>query len=418
MAVSLAVSVFVQFIVASSSGEFTEQKLDQTVSSTNEFGFELLRLLVKQPHLREANLFYSPASLSVAIGLVHLGAEGKTKQQISDALNWPDAEQVHSTFKALHESMKESEHKDLVVKMANRIWAHHRLEIGAEFLDNARDFYNAEIAKADFVNQPEESRQEVNRWVEENTARKIRDFIPPGTFNQDTRLALINAIYFKGAWLNGFDPEKTFHGPFHTLGRDEVIEVEMMSRTSEHNYYSDERDDCQVLELPYSAPDHVMMVILPNQRDGIKQLEQKITDEKILTWTLLLENTTVDITIPKFKMTHMFELDDMLPQLGIKDLFDAGKADLSGISPAEKLHVSHVIHKAHVEVNEHGTEAAAASGVIVLDLHPVVYADHPFIFVIYEKSMNSILFVGRVMAPNAVGSVVEPDRFTHDGNEL
>lgn len=324
--------VCLQFLVYSSFGEFTDPNWDQTVSSTNEFGFELLRLLSKQRDLEEANLFFSSASLSVALGLVYLGAQGKTAQQISVTMNWPNSEQVHSTFKALHESMRESEHQSFVVKMANRIWGHHQMVIGTEFMDNARDFYNVEIAKADFVNKPEESRQEINRWVEEITANKIRDFIPPGTFNINTRLALINAIYFKGAWLHEFEREKTFHSRFYVPGRKEAIEVEMMSRTSKHNYYLDDTDDCQVLELPYSRDDHSMIIILPNEREGIKQLEQKITDEKVLTWTALFKNTTTEVAIPKFKLTQKFELNDILPQLGMKDLFEAGKADLSRIS--------------------------------------------------------------------------------------
>ena len=414
-----AVVCFVFF----SYGVFTAHGYNHIVSSTNEFGFELLRLLSKQHDRQQSNLFFSPASLSLAVGLVYLGAQEKTAEQISTSMNWPDSEQVHYTFKALHESMRETEHQGLVVKMANRIWGHDQMEIGAEFMENARDFYSADLTKADFASRPEEARQEINRWVEENTAYKIRDFIPPGTFNSNTRLALINAIYFKGAWLNEFQQRKTFHGRFYVSGsREEVVEVEMMSRTSKHNFYQDDDSECQVLELPYSGQDHSMIIILPTQRDGIERLEETLTDEKFARWITLLKNVTTEVAIPKFRLTQQFELNQILPQLGIKDLFEAGKADLSGISPFEDLYVSHIIHKAHVEVNEEGTEAAAASGVVMqkrsLDLHPVFYADHPFIFVIYQKSSSSVLFLGKVIKPNTVRSNTEAENFTHDGNEL
>lgn len=405
MFISLRFLVFLSLLnclVFSDQNE-SEQAITETI---NDFGFDLLKIFNRDPKLKDENLFYSPTSIAVSLAMVYLGSRENTAHQIAQALKWynHEFEDVHLAMKSLQEAIIESEHDSLELKIANRIWGHEHIDETAEFKESSLAFYNTPIAKVDFKDSYERAREEINEWVEQNTARKIKGFLPPGAVNQDTRLALINAIYFKGTWLHAFKREKTHHAPFLTgSDRENVIEVDMMSRTSKHSYFDDRENNCKIIELPYSGDDVSMLIILPNEIDGASQLEQMINTEMLSQWIMSLENTTVKVSIPKFILSQHFELKEVLSQLGISDLFDAGSADLSGLSSVESLFVSHVIHKAHVDVNEKGTEAAAATGVIMqkrsLDMPPEFYADHPFLFVIYHKSSSTVLFIGRVKRP-------------------
>ena len=407
MLVSLGFLVFLSFsnILASSDGNESQQ-VEEIVETVNNLGFDLLKSFNHEEKLKYDNLFYSPTSIVVSLAMVFLGSRGNTAHQLAKTLNWysHEFEDVHLALKSLQEAVRESEHDDLELKIANRIWGHEHLDETAEFLESSLTFYDTRIAKVDFKGSYERAREEINRWVEENTAKKIKGFLTPGAVNQDTRLALINAIYFKGTWLHAFKPEKTHHAPFYTGNDHEnVVEVKMMSRTSKHSYFVDKENKCKVIELPYSGDDITMLIALPNEINGVSQLEQVINTEMMSQWIMSLENTTVKVSIPKFILSQHFELKEVLSKLGIIDLFEPGIADLSGISSVESLYVSHVIHKAHVNVNERGTEAAAASGVVMqkrsLDMPPEFFANHPFLFIIYHKTSSAILFMGRVKKP-------------------
>lgn len=389
-----------------SSDENESQHLGEIIETINHFGFDLLKSFHREQKLKDDNLFYSPTSIVVSLAMVFLGSGGNTAHQLAKTLKWysHEFEDVHLALKSLQEAIKESEHDNLELKIANRIWGHEHLDETAEFQESSLTFYDTRIAKVDFKEGYERAREEINRWVEETTARKIRGFLPPGAVNQDTRLALINAIYFKGTWLHAFKPEKTHHARFYTgSDQENVVEVEMMSRTSKHSYFVDKENDCKVIELPYSGDDISMLIALPSEIDGVSQLEQVINSEMMSQWIMSLENTTVKVSLPKFILSQHFELKEVLNKLGINDLFVPGIADLSGISSVESLYVSHVIHKAHININERGTEATAASGVVMqkrsLDMPPEFYANHPFVFIIYHKSSSAILFMGRVKKP-------------------
>ena len=382
---------------------------DQVVVITdtiNDFGFDLLKIFNQDQRLKDENLFYSPTSISLAVAMVFLGSRGNTAEQIAKAFKWygHEFEDVHLALKSLQEAVLESEHDNLELKIANRIWGHSELEETAEFKENSLVFYNAHVAKVDFKESSERARKEINNWVEQNTAGKIKGFLPPKAVNRDTRMALINAIYFKGTWLHEFQKEKTHHSPFYiSSDLENVVEVEMMSHTTKHNYFADEENGCKIIELPYSGNDISMFIVLSNEINGVSRLERMITTEIMSTWIRSAQNTTVKVSIPKFVLSQHFELKDVLSELGVYDLFQPGISDLSGLSSVESLHVSHVIHKAHINVNEQGTEAAAASGVLVqkrsIDLHPEFHADHPFVFFVYHKSSSAVLFIGRIKKP-------------------
>jgi len=407
MLVSLGLLVFLSISYSlGSSDENESQHVGEIIETVNDFGFDLLKSFHHEQKLKDDNLFYSPTSIVVSLAMVFLGSGGNTAHQLAKTLKWysHEFEDVHLALKSLQEAIKESEHDNLELKIANRIWGHEHLDETAEFQESSLTFYNTRIAKVDFKESYERAREEINRWVEETTARKIRGFLPPGAVNQDTRLTLINAIYFKGTWLHAFKPEKTHHARFYTgSDRENVVEVEMMSRTSKHSYFVDKENDCKVIELPYSGDDISMLIALPSEIDGVSQLELVINSEMMSQWIMSLENTTVKVSLPKFILSQHFELKEVLNKLGIIDLFVPGIADLSGISSVESLYVSHVIHKAHININERGTEATAASGVVMqkrsLDMPPEFYANHPFLFIIYQKTSSAILFMGRVKKP-------------------
>ena len=259
--------------------------------------------------------------------------------------------------------------------------------------------------------------------MEQNTAGKIKGFLPPKAVNRDTRMALINAIYFKGTWLHEFQKEKTHYAPFYiSSDLENVVEAEMMSHTTKHNYFADEENGCKIIELPYSGNDISMFIVLPNEINGVSRLERMITTEIMSTWIRSAQNTTVKVSIPKFVLSQHFELKDVLSELGVYDLFQPGISDFSGLSSVESLHVSHVIHKAHVNVHEQGTEAAAASGVLVqkrsIDLHPEFHADHPFLFVVYHKSSSAVFFIGRIKKPKVTEENAETINVTSNSESV
>lgn len=407
----LKIAVFLvisEHVVCQGDNHEPESKnIKELVHSNNNFAFRLLELLGTQNE--GANLFFSPTSISVALAMVYLGSRGNTATQISDALGWTEykREDIHTGFKTLHEDIHTSEDEAFELRLANRIWGHDNLQPSYEFTSAMKDFYGSEITLVDFVKSSDEVRKDVNQWVHQETKGKIPDFLPPGILNSGTKLALINAIYFNGAWKSEFDKEKTFHAPFYASGNRELkMEVNMMTKTSRQKYYFDQEHNCHVLELPYSGNELSMVLVLPEELDGISRLERSLNIENLDKWMMVMVNTTVSVSLPRFKLNQQIDLKNILPKLGIQDVFYASKADLSGITASGGLFVSNVIHKAHVDVNERGTEAAAATGVTMmkrsLDLNEVFHADHPFIFFIRHHFSGSILFAGKVMQPSGL----------------
>ena len=326
-----------------STEQYHRDQAEVIIENINDFGFDLLKVFNQDHGLEDKNVFYSPASISLSLAIVFLGSRGNTAHQIAKAFKWYnyEFEDVHLVLKSFQEAVQESEHENLELKIANRMWGHYELHEANEFKQRSLEFYNSHLAKVDFKGSSERARVEINNWVEQNTARKIKNFLPPKAVDPDTRLALINAIYFKGTWLYAFQRERSYHAPFYTSSdRDNFVEVEMMTRKSNHNYFSDEEHDCQIIELPYSGNDISMFIVLPNELDGVYQLERMITSETLSLWVMSLQNTTVKVSIPKFKVSQHFELKEALNKLGIIDLFEPGISDLSGISLVESLHVS------------------------------------------------------------------------------
>ncbi len=372
------------------------KNVQKVAQSTNEFAFALYK------HLRSGdnNLFFSPASISTALAMSYAGAEGQTKQQMAQVLHFDLKEsQLEEGFGMLAEILNSGE-KGYQLNMANRLWGQKTYPFRPEFLTITKKVYGAELAQVNFA-EGEKVRQEINAWVEKQTNGKIENLIPPGVLDAMTRLVLTNAIYFKGTWAEEFSKQATEEAPFH-LSANKQTQVPMMRQTEKFPYT--ETDKLQVLELPYGGDDLSMIVLLPKQNDGLAEVENKLTAQNLQEWTKNLRKRQAHVFLPKFTLTSEFRLADVLRAMGMTLAF-SGQADFSGISSAEGLTISEVVHKAYVDVNEEGTEAAAATGVVIMATaarpqEPVTFrADHPFAFLIRDNRTGTVLFLGRMVNP-------------------
>ena len=377
------------------------------VEAINKFAIDLHSSLRNSESLASEGLFYSPASLIIALAMTSLGARGNTAEELLQVMHVDPAmaNNLHTNVNDFLHSLNNASDGNNTLLTANRLFVQKGFEILKAFKEGTGKFYGAELALVDYLENVEGARQDINQWVEEKTNDKIKDLIPQGMLSEETRLTLVNAIYFKGTWLRKFQEESTFPGGFFVSPAHE-IQVSMMHQEDTFKYVVSEELACQILELPYFGSKMSMLVFLPKAVDGLGDLEEKLNHENLSKSLSSLDKSRpeeVEVTLPKFQLTQQFKLNDILYNLGAKDLFSADKADLSGISP-NKLYVSAVVHKAFVEVNEEGTEAAAATavGISFMCLMPKLTfnANHPFLFLIRHTVTGAILFVGRVLDPS------------------
>lgn len=356
-------------------------------------------------HLRKGkgNLFLSPYSISTALAMTYAGAKGDTAKQMSEVLHFTlDQKRLHSTFGYLEAQLNGIQEKgDIELRVANALWAEEDYPFLNEFLEVVGRSYQAEFRYADFKKAYEVARGEINSWVERQTNEKIKDLIKRGILDSLTRLVLVNAIYFRGIWMSQFEKSATQEARF-CVSPDTAVNVAMMSQEQEFNYT--ENGDLQILELPYTGEDLSMIILLPKRTDGLARLEASLTVESLDAWLVRLRKRRVMVYLPRFKTTSQFSLKKVLESMGITNAFRPGVADFSGIDGTENLYVSAVVHKAFVDVNEEGTEAAAATGAVVgvtaMPAGPAVFrADHPFLFLIRNDGSGSILFLGRLADP-------------------
>lgn len=383
----------------------TSSAMDAISNSNTAFALELLRTLSQENPV--GNVFVSPLSISAALAMVYLGARGDTAAQMAQALAFSSGADTHADFATLNADIN-SPSASYILKLANRLYGETTSKFLQEFLDGTEKYYQADLKAVDFVGAPEECRGEINSWVEQQTENKIKDLLKPGSVSSMTRLALVNAIYFKGSWKNRFDEANTKEMPFK-LNKNESKPVKMMYQMKKlpYNYIPDL--GLQILELPYVDDELSMLILLPEEAsDGsnpLQKLEKELTREKMDEWTNR-ENMDVHsevlVHLPKFKLEEDYELNEPLAKLGMEDVFCGAKADLSGMNGERGLFLSTVVHKAFVEVNEEGTEAAAATaGMVAFCMLREEHftADHPFIFFIRHNKTKSILFLGRFSSP-------------------
>lgn len=372
------------------------------VENNNKFAFDLYGSLQTQ----DGNLIYSPYSISLALAMTYAGTRGETESQMAQTLRFLQQDRLHPTFNALDLQLTErsktqsNEETPLQLNIANAVWAEQTYPFLPSFLDTMALNYGAGVRLADFVNRYEEARLEINNWVRDRTEDRIKDLIPEGVLDTNTRMALVNAIYFKGDWLAPFNPESTQDAPFHLLEGSEVT-VSMMNQDTLIPYATG--DGWQAVELAYQGQTAAMDIIVPDEgRFG--EIETSLDHETVSTILSSLQPTSVTLALPKFKYESEFGLADQLKTLGMTDAFDPDRADFSGMSERNDLHISEVVHKAFVAVDEKGTEAAAATAVIVGVTSAPVFdviltIDRPFMFLIRDIPTGQILFIGRVLNP-------------------
>ncbi|XP_060705875.1 leukocyte elastase inhibitor-like [Hemiscyllium ocellatum] len=369
------------------------------------FTLDLFRKLIESN--QDGNIFFSPFSISVALAMVHLGAKNNTASQMAKTLHFDQVQNVHSRFQEMQSEINRADAAYLL-KVANRLYGEKTYSFLEEFFTSSMKFYGAKMSAVDFQTAANGIRQEINKWVEIETANKIKDLLAEGSVDSDTRLVLVNAIYFKGTWAKTFDEKKTREMPFR-LNKNETKPVKMMYLKKKFFMSRVQDFKLQVLELPYVGNDLSMIILLPDDimddSTGLKQLEQELTLEKLQEWTdpNHMRKLEVNVRLPKFKLEGDYELNSPLSSLGMRDVFDSTMADLSGMSATRDLYVSKVAHKSFVEVNEEGTEAAAATAVMVTmcarKKEEYFTADHPFLFFIRHNKTKSILFFGRYSSP-------------------
>ncbi|XP_070816858.1 leukocyte elastase inhibitor-like [Chaetodon trifascialis] len=374
-------------------------------SSNTRFALELLRTLSQANPT--GNIFVSPLSISSALAMVYLGAKGDTAAQMAQALSFSCGEDIHADFETLNADIN-SPSASYILKLANRLYGENTANFLPQFLEATQKYYQADLKAVDFIGAPEACRGEINSWVEQQTENKIKDLLKPGTVSSMTRLALVNAIYFKGNWMNRFNEENTKEMPFK-VNQNENKPVQMMYQMRKLPYNYIPELGLQILELPYVDEELSMFILLPEESadgsDPLLKLENELTQEKLDEWTNR-ENMDVHseifVHLPKFKLEEDYELNEPLVKLGMIDVFCGAKANLSGMNGDTGLFLSTVAHKAFVEVNEEGTEAAAATaGMIAFCMLREEHftADHPFLFFIRHNKTKSILFLGRFSSP-------------------
>jgi serpin B len=375
------------------------------VEGNSAFAFELYQALKEQ----EGNLFYSPYSISLALAMTYAGARGETAQQMADTLQFLlEQERLHPAFNWLDaelatrgEGAQGKDGEGFRLNIVNAIWGQNDYEFLPAFLDVLAENYGAGLRILDFITEAEKSRVTINDWVSDQTEGRIEDLIPPGAIDEWTRLVLTNAIYFNAAWAYPFNEKMTADGPFYLLDGGQVT-VPMMKQTESFGYT--EGEGYQAVELLYDGGELSMVILLP-EAGNFEAFEEGLQAQQVSNIIIGLQPTEVALTMPKFEFDSEFSLKDILAGMGMPVAFTED-ADFSGMTGNPELFISDVVHKAFVAVDEAGTEAAAATAVIMkLTAVPPppmeVTLDRPFIFLIRDIDTGAILFVGRVLNPSA-----------------
>jgi len=374
-----------------------DSAIEQAVKGNAAFALDLYPVLRSD----NANLIYSPYSLSVALAMTYAGAKGDTKKDMARVLHFSeDQKAVCRGFSLLDKGMNLQD-GGVELNTANALWAQNGLTFLEDYLGIMERCYGAGLKRADFIHSSEEARLVINSWVENQTRQKIKDLIKKGIIRGDTRLVLTNAIYFKGRWEKRFRREDTRQAPFHT-GAAETIDVPMMYLSS--SLRVNRFDSFTAIEMPYTGGGFSMFIFLPEAKDGLKNLEDLLVQGHVSSWVDRLcrsDKKDVHVYLPRFTLTSEFRMGRTLSSMGMSSAF-GGQADFSGMTGGRDLCISEVVHKAFIDVNEEGTEAAAATAVVMrksVSRAVEFRADHPFVYLIRDNTNGCILFIGRVVTP-------------------
>ncbi|XP_051025772.1 serpin B9-like [Acomys russatus] len=371
-----------------------------TVSKANgTFAIQLLKMLCQ--HDPSKNVCFSPVSISSALAMVLLGAKGDTAAQISQALCLNPVKDIHQGFESLLSHLNKPGRK-YTLRIANGLFAERTLELLPAFKESCLQFYHSEMEQLSFVTAAEESRKHINTWVSKQTEGKIPELLSGDSVDRETRLILVNALYFKGKWNQAFDRGSTREMLFK-INEKEERPVQMMYQGESFNLAKVKEIQAKLLEIPYEGMELSLLILLPKEGVDLNTVENNLTFEKLTAWTKpgFMTKTEIEVYLPKFRLQEKYDMESIFQQLGMVDVFQEGSADLSAMSPERGLSVSKCLHQSVVEISEEGTEAAAGSATdcILLCAGPVFCADHPFLFFIRHNKTNSILFCGRFSSP-------------------
>jgi len=384
--------------------------LDSIREENNDFALALYAYLRRRP----GNLIFSPFSIRTALCMAQAGAKGETRSQMRDALRMSsESESFRDTFAEIHQRLSSAQASKYEMIAANSLWGQDGAPLLSEFVDLISRDYGGGMNLVDFRGDAEAARLAINKWVEDKTRDKIRQLIPSGGLNEDTRLVLVNAVYFKGTWLLSFPKKATREESFHLEGGG-TVRAPLMHQDNYIRYLK--ARGYQAVELIYEGGELSMLVLLPNKKDGLPDLEKRLSSRMLQDCVSHMSVREVKLFIPRFKTTWgTVNMRDSLISLGMHLAFDQSRANFSGINghrppDEDALFISFVFHKAFVDVNEAGTEAAAATAIEMVCTSamgskskpppaPIFRADHPFLYAIRERRTGAILFLGRVTDP-------------------
>jgi serpin B len=393
----ILVLIFGSFGALLSLAASSPDDLTVVVKGNNAFAFDLYAAVAGE----KGNLFFSPFSISSALAMTYTGARNETAEQMAKTLHFDlAAAKLNPGFAGLMKKFNASG-KSYQLSVANALWGQQDTKFHPDFTETTKKYYDTGFKEVDYIHNTEQARKTINDWVEAKTNHKIKDLIKPKVLNALTRLVLTNAIYFKGRWEWQFKPEQTKEAPFYASS-GEKLNTRFMYQLGKFKYA--ETEGLQILELPYSGGEVAMDILLPKSNFDLAKLESDLQPANFGSWLDKMSRQKVKVFLPRFKLETDLSLAGYLKTLGMEDAFDENKANFSGMSETF-LYITHVIHKAFVEVNEEGTEAAAATAVVMgtksamID-EPVTFrADHPFFFLIRDTASGSILFMGRMVNP-------------------
>ncbi|XP_008838883.1 serpin B13 isoform X2 [Nannospalax galili] len=385
-------------------------------TATTQLGFDLFKELEKKD---DGNIFFSPVGISAAIGMILLGTRGATASELQKVLySERDTEKsrIKAEEKEVIEKTEEIHHQfqrflteisklpnDYEVNIANRLFGEKTYLFLQKYIDYVEKYYHASLEPVDFINAADESRKKINSWVESQINEKIKDLFPEGSLSSNTKLVLINTVYFKGQWDMEFNKEHTKKEEFW-LNKSTSKPVQMMAQCSNFPFLLLEDMQAKIVGIPYKNSDLSMFVLLPNDIDGLEKIIDKLSPEKLVEWTSPghMEERKVDLRFPRFHVEESYDLQPVLVDLGMRDVFSE-RADYSGMSARSGLHAQKFLHRSFLVVTEEGAEAAAATGVgFTVSSTPgceLVLCNHPFLFFIRHSESNSILFFGKFSSP-------------------
>lgn len=378
----------------------TASSVISLVDALNEFSITFYNTITTDD---DGNVFFSPYSIFTALSMAYEGAAGNTATEMQALLSIAQHDDATLGSFARVYNLLNQKQEGYMIHTANAFWAHKDYTFLPSYLSLLQQFYLAEGHDLDF-SQNVEAAETINTWIEEHTNDKIKDMIDANSLSDLTKLVLTNAIYFKGLWDQQFDPDNTYDADF-TLASNETVTVDMMTSDSKNGRFNyTETETLQLLKLYYQGRDVSMILVLPKEHN-ISWATSAITAENLATWNDAFEEYKIPVSLPKFTVETKYTLNDILIDMGVHDAFNPGAADFSGMDGTTNLFISKVIHQAFVEVNEEGTEAAAATA-IIMELTAIpdplsFVADHPFVFLIQHEETGAILFVGTVMDPSA-----------------